>query len=65
MCIQNIQQDLDIARRREDELGKLEVRIGGKENKGQIVILLKGDNQGSIALAHNSVFHSKTKHIDI
>ncbi len=32
---------------------------------GEIVIPLKGDNQGSIALAHNPVFHSKTKHIDI
>lgn len=26
---------------------------------------LKGDNQGLIALAHNPVFHSRTKHIDI
>ncbi len=26
---------------------------------------LKRDNQGSIALAHNSVFHARTKHIDI
>ncbi len=34
---------------------------GGEE----IVILLKGNNQGSVALAHNPVFHSKTKHIDI
>lgn len=25
-------------------------------------IPLKGDNQSSIALAHNSVFHSRTKH---
>lgn len=28
-------------------------------------IPLKGDNQGSIALAHNPVFHSRTKLIDI
>lgn len=28
-------------------------------------IPLKGDNQGSIALAHNPVFHARTKHIDI
>ena len=28
-------------------------------------ISLKGDNQGSIALAHNPVFHARTKHIDI
>lgn len=26
---------------------------------------LKGDNQGSIALAHNPVFHARTKHVDI
>lgn len=26
---------------------------------------MKGDNQGSIALAHNPVFHARTKHIDI
>ncbi len=26
---------------------------------------LKRDNQGSIALAHNQVFHTRTKHIDI
>ncbi len=28
-------------------------------------ILLRGNNQGFIALAHNPVFHSQTKHIDI
>ena len=28
-------------------------------------IFLKGNNQGSIALTHNSVFHARTKHIDI
>lgn len=28
-------------------------------------ILLKGDNQGSISLVHNPVFHTRTKHIDI
>lgn len=30
-----------------------------------IVIPLKSDNQGSIALVHNPVFYSRTKHIDI
>lgn len=30
-----------------------------------IVIVLKGDNQGSIALIHNLVFYSKTKQINI
>ncbi len=28
-------------------------------------IFLKGDNQGSFALAHNQVFHARTKHINI
>lgn len=28
-------------------------------------IPMKGDNQGSIALVHNPVFHAQTKHIDI
>ena len=42
--------------------------MGGEDKSGvdkSIVIPLKGDNQGSIALAHNPVFHSRTKHIDI
>ena len=47
--MQVIHQDLAIARRGESD----------------IVIPLKGGNQGSIALAHNPVFHSRTKHIDI
>lgn len=39
---------------------------GGKEEQAtSITIPLKGDNQGSIALAHNPVFHARTKHIDI
>lgn len=28
-------------------------------------ISLKSDNQGSIALVHNLVYHAQTKHIDI
>ena len=28
-------------------------------------ISLKGENQESIALAHNPIFHARTKHIDI
>lgn len=28
-------------------------------------ISLKGDNQGSIALTHNPVYHTRTKHFDI
>ncbi len=31
----------------------------------EIIMPLKGDNQGSIALIHNPVFHSRTKHINI
>ena len=57
-CTQAIQQDPVIARRGESELGV-------SDGVGDIVIPLKGDNQGSIALAHNPVFHSRTKHIDI
>lgn len=50
-CAQAIHQDLD------------NTRGGGGESR--ITILLKCDNQGSIALANNPVFHSRTKHIDI
>ena len=40
--------------------------VGGESKSDRsIVIPLKADNQGSIALAHNPVFHSRTKHIDI
>lgn len=34
-------------------------------NFGEIIIPLKDDNQGLIALTHNLVFHSKTKYINI
>lgn len=34
-------------------------------NKHPIIIPLKGNNQGSIALVHTLVFHSRMKHIDI
>lgn len=37
---------------------------GGKQTP-QIAILLKSDNQRSIALAHNHVFYLRTKHINI
>lgn len=52
-CAQAIQSP-DIARGGENE-----------SRTSTIIIPLKGDNQGSIALAHNPVFHSRTKHIDI
>ena len=52
-CVRHIHEDQDIVRR------------GGTKPDRSIVIPLKGDNQGSIALAHNPVFHSRTKHIDI
>ena len=48
-CTQAIQQDLDNA-------------CGGGEDSS-ITIPLKGDHQGSIALAQNPVFHYQTKHI--
>ncbi len=54
--VHQIYQKLNIGREGEDEPG------GASK---PIVIPLKGDNQGSIALAHNLVFHSRTKHIDI
>lgn len=43
---------------------KCEGRNKSNSNK-PIVISLKSDNQGSIALAHNPAFYSRTKHIDI
>lgn len=33
--------------------------------ESSMIIPLKGDNQGSIALAHSPVFYSRTKYIDI
>ncbi len=61
--VRQIQKNLDIVRggRASREL----VRAVGVDENEQIVIPLKGDNQGSIALAHNPVFHSRTKHIGI
>ena len=53
-----IHQDLEFERG-----GERESESRGDEHP--IVIPLKGDNQGSIALAHNPVFYSRTKHIDI
>lgn len=68
--VRHIQQDVDIVRggRASRELVRASqelVRAVGVGENEQIVIPLKGDNQGSIALAHNPVFHSRTKHIDI
>lgn len=45
--------------------GESEVTVGKSKDVEPVFIPLKGDNQGSIALAHNPVFHSRTKHIDI
>lgn len=58
-CAQAIQGP-DIARGGGDES-----RSSASEPETPIVIPLKGDNQGPIALAHNPVFHSRTNHIDI
>ena len=57
-CAQAIQQDLVIA-----NAEKFKSRFN--DGVGNIVILLKSDNQGLIALAYNPVFHSRTKYIDI
>lgn len=64
-CVQNIQWDLNIARGGE-ESNVESSNVGNIDCKEQqMIIPLKGDNKGSIALAHNPVFHSRTKHIDI
>ena len=55
---QAIHNNLGIERGEEDELKS-------RSKKHLIVISLKGDNQGSIALAYNPVFYSRTKHINI
>lgn len=69
--VSQIHQDLGIVR---GEGSSIESGDNGKgggqalesgDNKREIVISLKGDNQGSIALAHNPIFHSRTKHIEI
>ncbi len=52
-CAQSIHENLDIARGEEET------------NIGEMIIPLKGNNQGSIALAHNPVFHFRTKYINI
>lgn len=63
-CVHAIHQDLDVERGGRSELTKAsEAAAPGLTTP--IVIPLKGYNQGSIALAHNPVFHSRTKHIDI
>lgn len=54
-----IQEDLAFEYGGEDKL------VEGKKQTPQIAISLKSDNQGSIALVHNPVFHLRTKHIDI
>ena len=59
---QAIQANLSIERGGETESSEKGIERGVED---EIVIPLKGDNQGSIALAHNPVFHSRTKHIDI
>ena len=51
--VHQIHQDLDIGREGEDE------------SEASIFIPLKGNNQGSIALAHYLVFYSKINYINI
>lgn len=55
-CLQGIHQNFSIA------CGE---KSKSRTVDGDIIISLKGDNQGPIALTHNPVFHSKTKHINI
>lgn len=57
--VYDIQGDLVLEHWEENKSTK-----GEKETTPNI-IPLKGDNQGSIALAHNQVFYSSIKHIDI
>ncbi len=54
-----IHKDLGLKHREENE------SVESEKQAAPIVIPLKGDNQGSITLARNPVFHSRTKHIDI
>lgn len=49
MCVQAINDDPD----------------GLEPGRGDSTVSLKGENQESLALAHNPVFHTRTKHIDI
>lgn len=49
ICVQAINDDPD----------------GLEPGRGDSTVSLKGDNQESLALAHNPVFHARTKHIDI
>ena len=59
-----IHQDLSIVREGESESGR-DSGDGKSGDAGVIVIPLKRDNQELIALVHNPVFHSRTKHIGI
>ena len=58
-------QDLDIEREEEELAESSDKELAGSSDKTAIVISLKNNNQGSIALAHNPVFHSRTKHVNI
>ncbi len=52
ICVRHINEDTDI------------LRGGRSKSDKTIIISLKVDKR-SIALTHNLVFHSRTKHIDI
>ena len=62
--VRQIHQSLGILREEGSESGS-NVGDGKSVDAGEIVILLKGDNQGLIAFVHNPVFHFRTKQIDI
>lgn len=53
-----IYQNLEFEREEKCELES-------KSNEHPIIILLKGNNQGSIALVYKLVFYSRMKHINI
>lgn len=59
----------------EGSTGAAEIKANLQDQEEEVVvtmplkehpsICLKGDNQGSIALTYNPVYHAQTKHIDI
>lgn len=59
----------------EKSTGAAEIKANLQDQEEEVVVTmplkehppisLKGDNQRSIALAHNPVYHARTKHIDI
>lgn len=66
--VQVIHQDLEDNACKGEEWPTIEPSTSisiSAEPATSITILLKGNNQGLIALVHNLVFHTRTKYIDI